>query len=228
MSKKSLMISMLGLVGLMGPASASTVIYCNQSAVCGSNNETAFNTVATTDGLDFGSGFESFLSNGDYTAGLTSADSITGLDFYAYNNTTQDGVTVTGNVLQQNVYGGNTSIETVLPTGLIYAYAFNISVASGSAFPCIELISGPPVTGGACNNQLNISSSSDTEFVGVISTTPLTDVFVGTYSGSPGDLQIKDFELGQAQTPEVSTLLLIGTGLITLRLVHRRRTRRAV
>ena len=145
-------------------------------------------------GLTFGTGLENITAtNGTYALGLLDADSTTGLDFFGYNGATQDGVTVTGGVLGQTTSGVNTSLQAQLPTGLVYAYAGTISATSASS-PCIEPISSVSSFGNSnCDATVVISGPSDTEFFGVISSTPLSSVFIGATGGFPGSLQITSF-----------------------------------
>ena len=198
LSKKSIAISILGLACLIGPAWGSTVVYCNES-VCGANTETAFNTA--TSALSFGSGFEDFLTNGSYAAGLSNADGITGLDYLSYNSSsTQEGVTVTSNVLDENASGVPNSIEIELPSN-VYAFGATFSTQSGGAAPCIELVSSPSqFTSNNCNYQLGISSPSDVEFFGVVSSTPLTDIFIGSINGA-GDPRHTSLNWGHNRRP---------------------------
>ncbi len=173
-------------------------------------------------GVTFASGFESFTaSDGTYAAGLLNADSTTGLDFFGYNGSTQDGVTVTSGVLGQTTSGSNTTLQSQLPGSLVYAFAGTISATSASS-PCIE--TAGIVSSGNCNNTLVITGSSDTEFFGVVSSSPLSSVYIGTFNGNPGSLKIDTVELGEepAATPEAATLLMIGSGLVVMRFLKHR------
>jgi len=226
MIRKNLAISILGLAMGLAPAWGSTVVYCNQSAACGTNTEAAFETATAS------LTFESVdLTNGTYAEpGYSNADGITGLDLLGFNNTTTPySVTVAGGVLEQSVGGPGTSIEIELPSD-VYAVELMVSVTSGSANPCVELVTSPSSFNNTnCNNQLNISSSSDVEFIGVVSTSPITDVFIGTTTGAGQPLAISNIELGtESPTPEAGTLLLIGTGLVGMRFMNRRQRRRSL
>ncbi|HML18917.1 MAG TPA: PEP-CTERM sorting domain-containing protein [Bryobacteraceae bacterium] len=225
MIRKNLAISILGLAMGLAPAWGSTVVYCNQSAACGTNTEAAFETATAS------LTFESVdLTNGTYAEpGYSNADGITGLDLLGFNNTTTPySVTVAGGVLEQSISGSNTSIEIELPSN-VYALEIMVSVTEGLANPCVELVtSASSFNGTNCNNQLNISSSSDVEFVGVVSTSPIADVFIGSI-GAGQPLAISGIELGtESPTPEAGTLLLIGTGLVGMRFMNRRQRRRSL
>jgi uncharacterized protein (TIGR03382 family) len=68
-----------------------------------------------------------------------------------------------------------------------------------------------------------IPSGGSVQFFAIISSTPLTQLFVGQIS-SGGHLQINDFELGESSpTPEGSGATLIGGGLVLLGVLRRRR-----
>ena len=214
------LISVLALAAVAIPASATTTtVYCSNG--CGANNEAAFNSATAS--LFFGSGLENFTApNGTYSSGLVDADSTTGLDFFGYSFTTQNGVTVTGGVLGQTASGQNTTLQAQLPAGIVYAFAGTISATTASS-PCFE--TAGIVSSGNCNNTVVITGPSDIEFFGVLSTTPLASVYLGTFNGNPGSLRIDTFELGEqadAPTPEVATLLMIGSGLIMMRFLKRR------
>ncbi len=223
------LISVLVIATAAVPASATT-LYCNQSNTCNANTSALFNTA--TAGLFFGSGFQNLTAaNGAYSPGLLDADSISGLNLFGYNSShVQIGVTVETGVLKQTTSGNDTSLQVQLPSNTIYAFGAHITVV-GSAFPCIESIS----TVGSFDTQHCLGGgplalSGSTEFIGVVDSSPLTSVFIGCFGNlSCGQLQILDFELGtqqaQAQVPEVATLVLIGSGLICLRLLRRRQRR---
>ena len=236
MDSRRILISVLGFAVGLGavviPASASAVVYC--ASGCGANNQTAFNNAIAADDLFFPNGLQDFstYSSISYSSGLTDVDTVTGLDFFGYSSTTQVGVTVNSGELEQSSgeTGNSTSLGIDFPTGVVYAFEMMITDASNAGSPCVEPNVTPSTfTSGNCNTTVNIPSSG-AEFVGVICSTPLTDVFVGSFAGGLPALEIENFELGEqmgdADTPEVATLLLIGTGLGALGLVRRRRTRK--
>jgi hypothetical protein len=69
----------------------------------------------------------------------------------------------------------------------------------------------------------NTGSSPSSFFFGAISTTDLTNITVTGPNNTTG-VQISGVQLagaGQAETPEVGTLLLIGAGLISMRWMKR-------
>jgi hypothetical protein len=75
---------------------------------------------------------------------------------------------------------------------------------------------------GATNYNIVIPSGGNVQFFGIISDTPLSELFVGPLSNG-SRLQINDFELGQATpTPEASSAVLIGGGLLLVGVLRRR------
>ena len=224
MISRRFLTSVLALAGIGAPGWATTTYYCDDCGV--SNNQTAFNNATST--LFFGSGFANLMAaNGAYASGITDGNGILGLNFFGYNTSgTQAGVTVFNNAVEQTATGQNTSLQVQLPTNLVYAFAMHVSVVSSTGSPCVEAVSGVGSFNNAnCNSQPSITSNADTEFVGVVSDSPLPSVFLGFPMPASGpQLKILDFELGeQAQTPETATMVLIGTGLVFMRFLRRRK-----
>lgn len=229
MFNSRVLTSVLVLAAAVVPASATT-IYCN--ANCGTNTEAAF--ISATAGLFFGSGLEDFTPDVTSTAtsGLIDADGITGLDFLGYSNTTPIKLTVAGGVLGPAATFTSSILGAQFPTGLVYAFAANVSSVSGAADPCVEPISSIGDFGtGNCDHTLSVPASTEV-FFGVISDTaldtPLPGVFLGQLLGN--SLAINNFEIGQqppAEASEVATFLMIGTGLLSLGLFRRFRPRAA-
>jgi hypothetical protein len=229
------LISVLGFTMLFGiPVSASTIVYCNSG--CGANNQAAFNNAITAQNLFFPTGLENFSADtsGTDSAGLADPS---GASFFGFENTgtsgIQKGVTVSGSVLEQNPFflGQNTALELQAPAGIL-AIAMNVSIdpSASSGNPCIEVgVTAPTFNLSNCNNQISISSSSDTEFIGVISSAAISNIFVGyaaNSGGQSGQLEIQSFELGvdpPPDVPEVASLILIGTGLTAMGVMRRRR-----
>src|SRR5262249_35637918 len=137
------------------------------------------------------------------------------------NATTSNALTTSGTTLAQTVNGTGSGIQITVPANT-YAVAFILTTVSGFGSPLIEL--GDRIVANA-NYQMSIPGGSAL-FFGILSDTPLTSLFVGNNSNLDGKVQINSFELGQgggAQTPELSSLALIGTGLVSLGLLRRKR-----
>jgi hypothetical protein len=214
-----LTIFVLALAALAAPASA-TITYTSCTSGCGSTTGTyaIFQTASGSAGLTtmspatFASGG---LLNGVYTDG-------TGTVLTGYNGASIDTLmSVFGSSLLQGVNGTGTGIEIQLPANT-YAFAMNITTLSGFGSPVVEL---GDHNVNLANYGITIPSGGSVQFFGIISDTPLTELFVGPSGGSSGRLQINDFEIGQATataTPEVSTVALIGSGLVLFGLLRRR------
>ena len=74
------------------------------------------------------------------------------------------------------------------------------------------------------NYSISIPNASSPQFFGILSDTPIASIFVGNLGNLDGKVQINSFELGQASpTPEGSSMVLIGGGLIAIASLRRRR-----
>jgi len=209
------LMAILALAAVSGPVLGSIVIYTGSSAQVNFQN-------ATT-GLFFPDPLASFTSS-DLTDGNKEyADPNTLVDFFGFNGASADQLSVTATELEQTVGGG--LIEISLPSN-VEAFAAQITVPSSAGTFCIDPASTFN-TGSNCDATVTVTSSSDTEFIGVVSTTPISTIWLGPLGGSP-TLAMKDFEVGETGTaaPDVPPFLLIGTGLIGLRFVGRFRRRR--
>jgi hypothetical protein len=119
-------------------------------------------------------------------------------------------------------------LEISLPAN-VFAVAFNITEILNS-IPitfCLENEASFSATNcsspTALDQQVTVSSSTDTEFIGAVSTTALTTLWIGPLNGS-GNVDVDNFEFGtQSETPEATTGLTLGSGLIAISLLHRRK-----
>jgi hypothetical protein len=200
------------------PSSATiTYSYCSSGCSASSGGSYAtWQTAPGSSGLTFSMSPLTFapggLNAGVYTDG-------TGTIFTGYNGANTSALNVSGTALVQSVGGSGSGIQLTLPANT-YAVAFVITVVSGFANPLVEI--GDRNLNNA-NYQIVIPSSSSPQFFAIVSDTPLTSLFVGN-NGSGGALQINSFELGQqTAAPEVSTLALIGSGLVGISFLRRRR-----
>ena len=208
------MIFILGFVAMIVPGRASLNFYTASS-------ETAFNSAVT--GLTAPYSLEDFtpsFSGSDYTDSTSAAQF---LGFTGTNGTGLDQMVVTTGTTVLDQSTGNAFIEIIDIPANTYAVGVNIS-STGSGFFCAQA----NVTSFSTSNCENgspsgtgtvyVSSSSNVQFMGVMSSdTPITNFWIGS-TGASAPLQINSFELftEDASAPETSTFLLLGSGLILL------------
>jgi hypothetical protein len=220
MKFQKLSISVLVLGAACAPASATT-IYCSNG--CSSNNTAAFNSATTS--FSFPNA-PILFSNASGGPEYTDPVSLTEFTEYLSPGTSIDtngfdGFSGIGN-LKTDV--GGDLIEVTLPAN-VYAFGANLQTPSGAATVCIEPTSTPGSAN--CNATVATTGSSDTEFIGVVSATPITTVWLAPGQNST-TIQLDNFEIGEqseappADTPEIATMLMIGTGLISLGVMRRR------
>jgi hypothetical protein len=233
---RDVLISIVTLVGLAAPAHA-TLTYCNSGCTTFNNNSGMTYTTFGATAVGLGDAMSSpitFVSGGLDGSGVYT-DAGTGTVFTGFNGTTAEALILSGTSLAQtgtNGNGGNTngrSIQIVLPANT-YAFAMFVSSTSGFAGPWVELVSSPSDFNNSNGNyNMSISSSSDSQFFGIISNTAISSIFIGDLQASQSPVRIQSFEEGgpaDASTPEVSTFLSIGSGLILMRFLRRRQQRR--
>ncbi len=144
----------------------------------------------------------------------------TGTVFTGYNGPSaiDTNMFVSSSALVQSVGGGGSGFEIVLPANT-YAVAFSITTVSGVGPSSVEL---GDHNLNLANYGVVIPSGGSVQFFSIISTTPLGELFVGE-QGIGGHLQLNDFEIGQeSPTPELSSVRLLGSGLLLLGLLRRR------
>jgi hypothetical protein len=232
MSKKSFVISMLGLAVLMGPAFGSSCTSASNPCTGTSSNgpdagdRTTFNgdTLNTADGITFSNIDFATITAGNYSAGglsnaMTDGVTFTGVDS---NGSTPDlyvaNVASWGaQVLEQHNNGG--TITATISGGNVYAFGVDLIYLAGTP----EWFSISVNGGAAMTSATEPGDTPASVFFGYTSATPITSVTI-TPLLSSDQQAIANFEIGQepAPTPEVGTLLLIGTGLILMRVMHRR------
>jgi hypothetical protein len=223
-----LTIFLLVLAALAAPAFAGIQYsYCNSG--CSDNTGTgtyaAWQTAAGSAGLIFSTSPATFFAGGLDGNGIFTDASET--LFAGYSNATNpNGLTIAGNALAQTVTGTGSGIQITLPSNT-YAIAFILSTVSGFGSPYIELNDRNLANS---NYSVVISNSSTSEFFGILSDAPIASLFIGNIENFSGKVQINSFELGQlgggdsggSETPELSSLSLIGTGLVLVGFLRRR------
>lgn len=231
MRSRAFTLSVLILAALATPAFATIQFsYCNFG--CTANNNNAGMTYAAfqavTSGLTFPVSPITFdsanLSGGIYT------DPTTGAIFTGFNPASEALSVVSTALAQPGSIGQYHSIQIDLPLNT-YAVAMFVSSVSGSSNPWESLTTTPTLfNGGAVDYQLNISSSSASVFFGLVSTTPISRLFIGNLYSGNSPIRILNFETGQnlpvTETPEASTLAMIGSGLLLVRFLRRPALRR--
>lgn len=213
---------LVALAALARPASA-TITYTSCSSGCSSAAGTYadWQTAPGSAGLTFL--LPATFVGGNLVSGVYSDP--TGAVFTDYNGANVDTLaSVSGASLLQGIGGTSTGIEIILPAST-YAFAMEITTPSGSGFTNPWIAVGDHNVGGT-NYNLVIPSGGNVLFFGIVSDTPLTELFVGPLSGGSA-LQINDFELGEvgetSPTPEASSATLIGCGLVLVGVLRRRR-----
>ena len=212
-------ILLVALAALARPVSA-TISYTSCSSGCSSSTGTyaVWQTVSGSAGLTFSMSPATFAA-GNLVSGVYTDP--TGTVLTDYNGANIDTLmSVSGASLLQGLGGTGTGIEIVLPANT-YAFAMEITTPVGSGFTNPWVAVGDHNVGGT-NYNIVIPSGGNVLFFGIVSSTPLTELFVGPLSNG-SRLQINDFELGQATpTPEASSAVLIGGGLVLVGVLRRR------
>ncbi len=232
MMTRDVLMSIVALAGLAAPAHANiTYTYCDSGCNdnTGTKSYTDWQSATGATGLSFSTPI-TFLSGGLDVSGVYT-DAGTGTVFTGYNGSNVDGsVAVLGTALAQGNNGSNTGFEIKLPAN---TYAFAVFIGSCSSGLCNNLgfalyaIGQGDHTSFGTNYSLTVPGGGSSQFFGIVSDTPLDYLFISSSPNSP-KIGINSFEVGaaaDAPTPEVSTFLLIGSGLVLMRFLRRRQQR---
>ena len=226
-----LFIGSLLLAGMSISASASVVQYTDQvsfSAATSSITTIGFEGIAPTNG--------DANENGGLTIGgatfVGTDNQFNGADLAVEDAPSGDNWG-SGDYLVGPFFhsGGFSRIDVMLPSG-IYAVGSNImfkffngtNYTSGPASSFNIVLNGA----GTIYTANTVAGYNSMAFTGFVSTTPITEITF--YPQSPSSNGVLDnFQFGQAasqqsQTPETSTLLLCGAGLILVAVGWRRKT----
>jgi hypothetical protein len=159
------------------------------------------------------------FSGGDLGSGGLYNASGTGIDFLGFDdfffNNPSDFTVASGKLTAEPATG---VVKIVFPVTGIYAFGIHITEKTGSGNWCIEL-----TPTGTCNNNVFSSSSSNVQFFGFVSTTPITaPLYIHPATGNPS-IVLTDFEAYSVpQVPEPHTMLLVGMGLVILSMARRK------
>ena len=188
-------------------------VRANTSFYVGASAEATFNIAIATAGLtEINSPLDFSGYSGNQGPTLTNANG-TGIDFL--DTTNSNNLTVTSGTLQTAMNGDHVSVN--FPGTDVLAFGFHFTVPSGFAFWCLD-----PSGGSVCQYQITVTSSTDTEFFGMVSTTPLTGTLAIFPESGANILEITNFEAFDSAVPEPATLGLMGFGLIMLAAIRRR------
>jgi hypothetical protein len=210
-------VLLFALAALARPVFA-TISYTSCSSGCGSSTGTyaVWQNAPGSAGLTFSMSPATF-AGGNLVSGVYSDP--TGTVLTGYNGANPNSLVLSGTALLQTVGGGGSGIEIALPANT-YAFAMEITTPAGSGFTNPWVAVGDHNVN-ATNYNIIIPSGGSIQFFGIISATPLSQLFVGSIAGG-SPLQINDFELGQSSpTPEASSAALIGGGLVLLGVLRR-------
>ena len=209
--------SALGLVWTAQSASA-TIIYSICTSGCTSTSGSYAATAAQAPTLTFPSPISftaGSLTNGVYT------DPGTGVVITAMNGNSVDTLAfITGTDFRLSVAGTGTGFLFTLPANTL-ALSFNFT---GTSY-----ISGAIGINGTSLNATNYLAQEQSGYISFIGNSAISSIFFGA-AGSGGTISLNNFEPGTGggggdpnATPEPSSFLLFGSGLIGAVWVRRRR-----
>lgn len=220
MFSRGLTISILALALAVVPAFA-TITYCNSG--CSSSNSgltyAAFESAASA--FTFPAAPITFVSGGLNGSGVYTDGS--GTTFAGFINSSADPLALSGSALIQTgpTVGGTRYIAITMPADT-YAFAMIVTSATGTgSMPNLDVV---PVS--ASSDWTLSTYSGASPFFGIISSTPITTVYLGNVGGG-GALAISSFEYGtqsSTETPEAPAFFMTGGGLILLQKLRRRQT----
>jgi len=215
----------LALAALTTPAFATIQFsYCNIGCTNTNTGMTYAAFQAVTSGLTFPASPITFDSANLSGLGIYT-DPASGAIFTGFNNTTQEPLIVSGADLSETgTSGQDRPIQIDLP-GDTYAIALFLSSVSGFAGPNVGInttLTAFNTSGG--DYELSIANSGSAVFFGLVSTTPIAQLFIGSPFAGNNALRILSFETGQdipVTAPEPSTFVLLGGGLLAIRLLRK-------
>jgi hypothetical protein len=211
MISRTILVSIMGISALI-PASATISYQSSQPTFV---IQAGTDSLAVSSLVTFTGALSTLVTTNDQYI-----DPLTNLEFLAFNSggTPISFASITGNTL---IASGGSQVEIVFPAGIDFGFAFNFT--TGTFLTLCE-----DTTPSGCSGSAFVISPAS-GFIGAISdtptNTPLTALWLHAQSGS-ATINIQSFEVATqnvASTPDGPTWLLIGSGLIVLPLLHRRR-----
>jgi hypothetical protein len=199
---KRFLVPVLALAALGLPAGASIVEYCSGTG-CGSQTSAAFMNDLSTDSYTL-QGLTTFAASG--ISGSIYTDSATGIVFTDFLGMS---LSVSSGTLSTPVTNSTPNYIVMTIPATIVAIEFVVNVPNGV---CLNVICPTNETNG---------------FVGFLNSTPGAQwtaqigAFFGGQSVSINNFNAATAGASQSDTPEIGTLLLIGTGLISMRWMKR-------
>src|SRR5690242_16309583 len=188
MRQNRALMSLLSLIAIASSAHASVSFYTGPTG--------AADFAAATAGFNFVVPLVSpvvFSASGLQASQDTYIDPTTGATIYGYFNSSGNlsNLVVIGSTLKEVNGGTSNSMDFNIPgSGGYTALALHMAEAgSGASVGCAELISSAQNFNSTTNcpnasQQFTIANSSDVQFVGIVSSAPLTDVFLGDIAGT--------------------------------------------
>jgi hypothetical protein len=216
MMSKRFLISVMVFAGLSLPAGADVLAYCDGGG-CGTNTSAAFNAIVTTPTYTYAS-----VGDLTFTGMLTSSteydDATT---FTQFLDVTSGGAFTINGADALDTKAGNGDVVTINVPATYSVLVVSISSINGPGAFCLD---------GGCD----YTNANTPTFVGYINSgSGAWSVTISKLTGSP-QLAISGFDLasltadsgggpggGDSDTPEVATMILIGSGLIGMRMMRR-------
>ena len=212
-----MLIPILGLAGMVVPVRASMTYYN------GTSGNTQYNSAVTLAGLT-PSALESFGAGyGSLTAGNSEySDTATGVNFFSFQSNGTTASTFSTTLPPLRTTNTTDLFEIVLPAN-VYAFSVNLVFTSAAlADACFE---ASATFSSTCSGNQEAVWGTGSEFFGVVGDTPFSAVWIGKSINSSQNpfIEVSTFaDATGAATPEVRSMLMMGTGLVSLGLLMRR------
>lgn len=221
------MIFIMGLTGMVIPGRASLTFNIGDTA--NGSTATQISNWDTASGLNYALDDTTFTGSLSGSSPFTYTDPLSTALFEGFNLTGGDvngaanNLAISGTALQET--GGIIEITNLPANTFAFAADFTLAQAASLNGYCIEINHSSFNQNSNCDDEFAMTNSTDVVFVGVVSTTAITNIWIGPSNNTAENLQINDFDVPGDVTPESRTLFLLGAGLILIGAIHRRRMR---